>query len=52
MSPIRVRPVVIVSQETGESNLHHIYADFVMDYNKENKHVIKLCHYICSNDQP
>ena len=32
---IRVLLVVIVSRETGESNLHHIYAAFVMDYNKE-----------------
>ena len=42
---IRVRLVVNVSLKTGESNLHHIYADFVMDYNKANKHV-KLCHMI------
>ena len=42
---IRVRLVVNVSRKTGESNLHHIYADFVMDYNKANKHV-KLCHMI------
>ena len=41
----RVFLVVNVSLKTGESNLHHIYADFVMDYNKANKHV-KLCHMI------
>ena len=37
--------VVIVSRKTGESNLYHIYAAFVMYYNKVNKHV-KLCHMI------
>ena len=37
--------MVIVSNVTGESNLHHIDAAFVTDFNKENKHV-KLCHMI------
>ena len=48
LSLVRLRPGVIFSSENGESNLHHIDAAFVMDYNKENE----LCHYICSNDQP
>ena len=39
MSLIRVLLVVVVSSETGESNLHHIYAAFLMDYNNANGHV-------------
>ena len=39
LSLIRELLVVIVSSETGESNLHHIYAAFLMDYNNANGHV-------------
>ena len=48
LSLIGVRLMVIVSRETGESNLLHIYAAFVMDWNKANDNVrgfLKLHHF-------
>ena len=46
LSLVRVRLVVNVSPWAQNYNLHHIYAAFVMDYNKANKHVTFVESYV------
>ena len=48
MSLVRLRLEVFFSSETGESNLHHIYAAIMMNYNKENKHVMSSIYIFSS----